>query len=37
MPLSTASATTASAPLRQHDRPARFSAPGWLRQLWLWF
>jgi hypothetical protein len=23
--------------LRQHYRPARFSAPGWLRQLWLWF
>lgn len=23
--------------LRQHYRPARFHAPGWLRQLWMWF
>lgn len=37
MPLSTPAATAASTSLRQHYRPARFSAPGWLRQLWLWF
>jgi hypothetical protein len=22
--------------LRQHYRPSRFRAPGWLRQLWVW-
>ncbi len=33
----TASATASPTNLRQHYRPSRFSAPGWLRQLWLWF
>ncbi len=41
MPLTTAShpaSPLALQPgLRQHYRPSRFSAPGWLRQLWLWF
>jgi hypothetical protein len=37
MPLFTTSATASPNSLRQHYRPSRFSAPGWLRQLWLWF
>lgn len=32
-----ASATALSQGLRQHYRPSRYRAPGWLRQLWNWF
>lgn len=30
-------ATSIAPGLRQHYRPSRFRAPGWLRQLWMWF